>query len=147
MECWYVLLGRLSHMSVLCCGPVLFQVYQLLSFPRVPLSTLPPPLYYYNPLGSDDRGNLISMGSFSKMIGPGLRLGWIQAPPWIIRRLAACGVCDSGGGFNPIVSGIVQSAIDLNLQDEYVQQRSVLKFVYLHLAHSVCVVSFLPIGT
>lgn len=93
----------------------LWQVYQLLSFPEVPTASLPAPLYYYNKPGG---GNMVSMGSFSKITAPGLRLGWLQAPDWILKRVASCGVIDSGGGFNPIVSGIVHSALDAGLQDK-----------------------------
>jgi 2-aminoadipate transaminase len=36
-----------------------------------------------------------------------LRLGWIQAHQKAIKRLAECGLLDSGGGLNPFTSGIV----------------------------------------
>jgi 2-aminoadipate transaminase len=34
------------------------------------------------------RGNVIYIGSFSKILGPGLRVGWLAAPAEVIRRLA-----------------------------------------------------------
>lgn len=45
--------------------------------------------------------NVISLGSFSKILAPGLRLGWMQAEASRIERLVTCGLLDSGGGMNP----------------------------------------------
>jgi DNA-binding transcriptional MocR family regulator len=43
---------------------------------------------------------VIRVGSFSKTVGPGLRLGWITAEPEVVRRLSGRGFVDSGGGLN-----------------------------------------------
>ena len=56
--------------------------------------------------------NVVSLGSFSKILAPGLRLGWIQADPGIIRRLTGCGLLTSGGGMNPFTSAIVRGLIE-----------------------------------
>ena len=34
---------------------------------------------------------VVSLGSWSKILGPGLRLGWIEAEPELLKRLAADG--------------------------------------------------------
>jgi DNA-binding transcriptional MocR family regulator len=39
-------------------------------------------------------------GILSKTVGPGLRLGWINAEPTFVRRLVELGYVDSGGGVN-----------------------------------------------
>jgi len=54
---------------------------------------------------------VISINSFSKIFAPGLRLGWIQAHPRVIERLTRCGMLDSGGGFNPFTSAVVDQLI------------------------------------
>ena len=59
-----------------------------------------------------DIENIISLGSFSKILAPGLRLGWIQAHPQKIAHFVNCGLLDSGGGLNPFTSAIVRAVIE-----------------------------------
>ncbi len=56
--------------------------------------------------------NVVSLGSFSKILAPGLRLGWIEADPAIIQRLSDSGLLASGGGMNPFTSAIVRGIIE-----------------------------------
>lgn len=84
------------------------EVYHLLNYaPGAP----PPPL-----AGFVDSDRVLSLGSFSKILAPGLRLGWVQAGPRLLRRLVGCGLLDSGGGLNPFTSALVCSAIEMGLQ-------------------------------
>jgi DNA-binding transcriptional MocR family regulator len=46
------------------------------------------------------RGVVARLGSFSKSIAPGLRVGWITAGSEVIRRIRDCGLMDSRGGCN-----------------------------------------------
>ncbi len=70
---------------------------------------------------------VVSVNAFSKILAPGLRLGWIQAHDAIIARLAGCGLLDSGGGMNPFVSALLRTLIEFDglsahiarLRDEY----------------------------
>jgi 2-aminoadipate transaminase len=78
------------------------EVYQLLNYS----SALPKPFVAYS---NDDR--IISINSFSKILGPGLRLGWIQASSKMINRLVTCALLDSGGGLNPFTSAIIRFVI------------------------------------
>lgn len=57
------------------------------------------------------RGRVLSLGSFSKILGPGLRLGWIHAEAALIDRVLQHGVLQSGGGLNPVVSALVHETI------------------------------------
>ncbi len=75
------------------------EVYQFLAYDTIP----PKPLSAF----ANQVEQVISINSFSKILAPGLRLGWIQAHPKLIKRLAECGLLDSGGGLNPFTSGIV----------------------------------------
>ena len=55
---------------------------------------------------------VISLSSFSKILAPGLRLGWMQAHPNKIKPLVTSGLLDSGGGLNPFTSAIVRELIE-----------------------------------
>ena len=80
----------------------------------------PPPTAFGAYTGGDQPvDSILSVGSFSKIMAPGLRLGWIQAAPKVIDRIALCGLIDSGGGLNHFVSGLVRSALELGLQEQY----------------------------
>ena len=95
------------------------EVYHLLSYDAAPP---PPPLAAYI-----ESGSVLSLGSFSKIMAPGLRLGWIQAGARLIERFVACGLLDSGGGLNPFTSAVICSAVELGLQE---QQLAKLKNTY-----------------
>src|SRR5258706_9782158 len=99
------------------------------------------PLAFYT-----DSENVISLGSFSKILAPGLRLGWLQAHPNIIKRFAACGLLDSGGGLNPFTSALVRSILESGgleknigkLRQIYQNQASVMdEALRLHLPDAV----------
>ncbi len=88
------------------------EVYQLLAYTVTP----PPPMMTY-----DNSGTVLSLGSFSKILAPGLRLGWIQAKPTLFNKLKQSGLLLSGGGLNPFTSGIVQSVLELGLQHDHLE--------------------------
>ncbi|CAI5745107.1 unnamed protein product [Peronospora destructor] len=87
------------------------EVYQLLSFPHV---TPPPPMFTF-----DKHDTVLALGSFSKILAPALRLGWIQGSHKLLSKIEACGQLDSSGGINPVISGIVHSAISSGLQQQH----------------------------
>jgi DNA-binding transcriptional MocR family regulator len=62
---------------------------------------------------------VLSLGSFSKILAPGLRLGWVQADPRLLRPLTECGLLDSGGGLNPFTSALVLPALEKGLLDSH----------------------------
>ncbi len=83
-------------------------------------------LHYYEPppaaLGTAAGDTVLSLGSFSKILAPGLRLGWVQTPPAMMRRLLATGVVNSGGCLNHFASHVVRHAIDLGLQQSHLER-------------------------
>jgi len=50
---------------------------------------------------------VVSIGSFSKILAPGVRTGWVAAHPQVIARLAGCGLIDSGGGLVPFMAALL----------------------------------------
>lgn len=58
------------------------------------------------------RGRVVSVGSFSKILAPGLRLGWVNAAPALLERIGEHGVLRSGGALNPVISRWVHQTID-----------------------------------
>jgi DNA-binding transcriptional MocR family regulator len=59
-----------------------------------------------------DPERVVRLGSFSKTIAPGLRLGYVRTTAERAAALAGCGVLDSGGGINPFVAGIVADLME-----------------------------------
>ena len=53
----------------------------------------------------------MSLGSFSKILAPGLRVGWAQAKPPLIQKFATAGVTVSGGGLNHFTATLIHAAI------------------------------------
>ena len=89
------------------------EVYQLL------YHGAPPPASFGTLIG---RGNVLSFGSFSKILAPGLRLGWIQASAELMRTITASGVLVSGGNFNHFTSHIVRQLMESGELPPFVAQ-------------------------
>jgi 2-aminoadipate transaminase len=68
-------------------------------------ATPPPPLADLHP------GGVVRLGTFSKTIGPGLRLGWLTAGPAVVTRLLGHGLFHSGGSLNHLASLAVTTMI------------------------------------
>ncbi len=58
-------------------------------------------------------GTVVRLGSFSKSLAPGLRIGYATASPEIVARVAEGGLLDSGGGtahfMSLVVTGLIAS--------------------------------------
>jgi 2-aminoadipate transaminase len=79
------------------------EVYHLLSYGTPP----PPAMASYI-----ESGVVLSLGTFTKILAPGLRLGWIQAAVPLLRRMADSALMLSSGGLNPFTSAIVRHVIE-----------------------------------
>jgi DNA-binding transcriptional MocR family regulator len=78
----------------------------------------PPPTSVYNLSESEA---VIRLGSFSKILAPGLRLGWMMASPQIVQRCIQSGVLDSGGGLGHFTAHVVAAFIELGLLDPHIE--------------------------
>jgi DNA-binding transcriptional MocR family regulator len=76
----------------------------------------PPPIYNLAP-----GGPIVRVGSYSKVLAPGLRLGWMLAAPDLVRRCSSCGVLDSGGGVSHFTAHMVAAFLELGLLDPHVE--------------------------
>lgn len=93
------------------------EVYHLLHYGEPP----PPPIATFDTSGE---GCVISLGSFSKILAPGLRTGWMHARPPIIQRFATAGLTISGGGLNHFTSTLVHAVLEHGmLQDNIARLR------------------------
>ncbi len=73
----------------------------------------PPPSMW-----SRDRDVVVRLGSFSKSLAPGMRVGFITGGSDLITQIGACGLLDSGGGLNHFASMIVGELIGSGRFDE-----------------------------
>lgn len=96
------------------------EVYHFLNFDSTESS-----LYY--PL-ADYHNKIISLGSFSKLIAPGLRVGWLYQKYTedkklsLIETINKSAILDSSGGINPFGFKIIETAITNNTIDTIINK-------------------------
>ena len=85
-------------------------VYEVLQYGEEPSNRPKPMRWHANQLGVPS--TVISLGSWSKIIGPGLRLGWIEAEDEALHdAFAKDGEVDSGSLTSPLVESLVTELI------------------------------------
>ncbi|MEP7046106.1 MAG: PLP-dependent aminotransferase family protein [Ilumatobacteraceae bacterium] len=89
------------------------EVYHLLHFAP---GDMPPPMSAYV-----DDGPVLSIGTFSKILAPGMRLGWIHGSVERLAALADSGLILSGGGLNPVTSTLATAILRMGWQQEYLE--------------------------
>lgn len=77
----------------------------------------PPP-----PLADLAPSHVVRLGSFSKLLAPGLRVGWLHAPVEVVRRCADSGLLDSGGGASHFAAHVVAAFMELGGFDVHVER-------------------------
>ncbi len=108
------------------CPLIADEVYQSLYFGDKP----PAPLACY-----DRSAPVISIGSFSKILAPGLRLGWIQGNGDLFHRLKNSALLQSGGGLAPVTSALVGSLL---ANGEFQKNLTYLKKTYAARSEVLC---------
>ena len=90
------------------------------------------------PLVDLDESRVVSMCTFSKILAPGLRLGWIKSSPSNIKKLSSRGYVQSGGGLNPFTGEIVATAVESGALSSHIDVvRRMLQRRYEALERSV----------
>ncbi|XP_062578341.1 uncharacterized protein LOC134240262 [Saccostrea cucullata] len=89
-------------------------VYNLLTYTN---DGVPPPrLFSYDKKDDPDfQGHTLSNCTFSKIFSPGLRVGWIETSPRIVKMLIDCYTTTSGFCYNHYMSCVVAKALELGL--------------------------------
>lgn len=75
------------------------EAYQLLNFPDTPANVA---------LACEDtttNGVVFTIGTYSKIFAPAIRLGWVQTKPKLAQWLSQHPVLVSGGSMNPVMAG------------------------------------------
>ncbi|PDW04453.1 PLP-dependent aminotransferase family protein [Candidatus Viridilinea mediisalina] len=65
-------------------------------------------------------GPIVRLGSFAKVLAPGLRLGWMLADPALVQRCVRSGMLDSGGCVNQFTAHMVASFIAQGQLDQHI---------------------------
>ena len=63
---------------------------------------------------------VLRIGSFSKILAPGVRMGWILGPVGLIERLIGSGLPTSGGGANPLVANVLAAFCQQGLLEPHI---------------------------
>jgi 2-aminoadipate transaminase len=66
--------------------------------------------------------HVLSIGSFSKTLAPGLRLGWLLGSEDAIQRFVNCGTTQMGGGANPFTANIVAAYCRSGAWEMHIEQ-------------------------
>ena len=102
-----VRISRENEMLVMCDD-----VYNLLVYGDKP---------QFSRLKSFDRdGFVISNGTFSKILAPGVRLGWLEVPARLVPRFTKSGIFQSAGAQNNYTAGIVSTLLQNGAIEEHI---------------------------
>ncbi|CEP10237.1 hypothetical protein [Parasitella parasitica] len=116
-----VQLGRKYNMLIICDD-----VYDILTFE----GKIPKRLVAYDLESPDNNAKhvVVSNGSFSKILAPGSRTGWIEAGETIIQQVGACGSFISGGSPSNLSSQIINEMLVDNTLHQHID--------YLRITHA-----------
>jgi DNA-binding transcriptional MocR family regulator len=70
----------------------------------------------------DGGQRVLRIGSFSKILAPGVRMGWLLGPPGLIERMINSGLRCMGGGANPLVANILATYCRQGLLEPHIRR-------------------------
>ncbi len=70
----------------------------------------------------DGGRRVLRIGSFSKILAPGVRMGWLMGPEGLIERLIGSGLRCMGGGANPLMAHILATYCQQGLLAAHIQR-------------------------
>ena len=73
-------------------------------------------------------GTVISLNSFSKILTPALRLGFVCASPEHVNAMGRYGLVHSGGGANSFISGIVDRILVKGLLKKFIDEKLCVEY-------------------
>jgi 2-aminoadipate transaminase len=69
----------------------------------------------------DGGRRVLRIGSFSKILAPGVRMGWLMGPEGLIQQLIGSGLRCMGGGANPLMAHILATYCQQGLLATHIQ--------------------------
>lgn len=74
----------------------------------------------------DGGRRVLRIGSFSKILAPGVRLGWLLGPVGLIERLIGSGLRNMSGGVNPLMANILADYCRRGLLEPHIERLRVI---------------------
>lgn len=113
----------------------------------IDLAMGPPPAPYDDTSHSKWFGSAVSNGSFSKIVGPGVRTGWVEASPTFVEGLGETASTISGGAPSQLCAAILGDMVLRGDLEEHIETKLRPSLQRRHRLMMEAIVKFLaPLG-